>query len=51
MAATETPKNSTTPTRTRIRHRFDSNLKISNAITRNDVLGLMRIVVGTYLIK
>jgi len=44
MDATETVNNSTTPTRTRIRHRFDSNLEINKTIPLNDFLGLIKSV-------
>jgi len=45
MDVTETPNNSTTPTRTRITHRFDSNLKIDNRYTvpQNDLSSVIRL--------
>jgi len=45
MDVTETPNNRTTPTRTRITHRFDSNLKIINTVPFNDLSGAIRIKV------
>jgi len=50
MDATETANNSNTPTRTRITHRLDNNLKTSNTIPRDDLLGLIKIVVFSKII-